>query len=77
MGQSSVQHPELKISNDNGHVHRTSLSGYAQSIPTNRDAHRTVGHTGHAQTPEHVHRTSLTQYEVQYVTFSLRPDEVQ
>ena len=26
----------LKINNDNGTTHRTSLSGHAQSIPTNR-----------------------------------------
>ena len=50
--------PDLKISNDNGHAHRTSFSGHAQSIPTNRHSHRTIGHTGHAQTSEHVHRTS-------------------
>ena len=31
--------PDLKISNDNGHVYRTSFSGHAQSIPTNRHAH--------------------------------------
>ena len=26
--------PDLKINNDNGHVHRTSFSGHTQSIPT-------------------------------------------
>ena len=26
--------PDLKINNDNGHVHKTSFSGHAQSIPT-------------------------------------------
>ena len=30
--------PDLQISNDNGHAHRTSFSGHAQSIPTNRYA---------------------------------------
>ena len=54
--------PDLKISNDNGHAHRTSFSGHAQSFPTNRHAYRTVGHTGHAHISEHVHRTSLNQY---------------
>ena len=49
--------PNLKINHDNGHAHRTSFSGHAQSIPTNRQVHRTIGHTGHAQTSEHVHRT--------------------
>ena len=49
---------ELKINNDNEHVHRTSLSGHAQSIPTNRHLHRTLGHIGHALNSEHVHRTS-------------------
>ena len=50
--------PELRISNDNGHAHRTPISGHAQSILTNRHAHRTIGHTEHAQTSEHGHRTS-------------------
>ena len=50
--------PDLKISNDNGHVHRTSFSGHAQSIPTNRHEHRRIGHIGHSQTSEHAHRTS-------------------
>ena len=49
--------PDLKISNDNGHAHKTSVSGLAQSIPTNRYMHRTIGHAGHAQTSEHAHRT--------------------
>ena len=50
--------PELKIRNDNGPVHRTPISGHAQSIPTNRHVHRIIGQTGHAQTFEHVHRSS-------------------
>ena len=50
--------PELKISNDNGHVQRTPFIGHAQSIPTNRHVHRTIGHTGHAQTFEHAYITS-------------------
>ena len=50
--------PDLKIDNDNGHVYRTSLSGHAQSIPTNRDLHRTIGHTRHALNSEYAHRTS-------------------
>ena len=53
--------PDLKINNDNGHVHRTSLSGHTQSIPTNRYLHRTIGHTGHALNLEHAHRTSYNQ----------------
>ena len=28
--------PDLKINNDNGHAHRTSLSGHTQSIATNK-----------------------------------------
>ena len=50
--------PDLKISNDNGHAHRTSFSGHAQSIPANMHSHRTKGLTRHAQTSEHMHRTS-------------------
>ena len=42
---------ELRISTDNGHVHRKPISGHVQSISTNRHAHRTIGHTGHARTP--------------------------
>ena len=49
---------DLRINNDNGHAHRTSLSGHAQSTPTNRHSHRTIGNTGHALNSEHVHRTS-------------------
>ena len=30
-------------------------------IPTNRPVHRTIGHTGHAQTSKHMHRTSQNQ----------------
>ena len=47
--------PDLKVSNDNGHVHRTYFSRYAQSISTNTHVHRTIGH---ALTSEHAHRTS-------------------
>ena len=50
--------PGLKVRNANGHAHRTAFTGLAQSIPTNRHVHRTIGHTGHARTSEHVHRTS-------------------
>ena len=50
--------PDVKICNDNGHVHRTSFSGHAKSIPTNTHVHRMIRHTGHVQTPEHAHRTS-------------------
>ena len=50
--------PDLKISNDNGHVDRTSFSGHAQSIPTNRHVHRTIRHTRQDQTSKYVHRTS-------------------
>ena len=49
---------DLKINNDNEHTHTTFLSGHAQSIPTNRHLHRTIGHTGHALNSENVHRTS-------------------
>ena len=34
--------PDLKINNDNGHAHRTSLSGHAQSITTNSHLQRTI-----------------------------------
>ena len=63
VGKNNLQHiwdrvlsntPNHKINNDNGHVHRTSLRGHAQPIPTNR----TTAHTGHALNSEHVHRTS-------------------
>ena len=37
---------DLKINNDNGHACRTSLSGHAQSIPTNRHSYRTMGTLG-------------------------------
>ena len=50
--------PDLKINNDNAHAHRTPFNRHAQSIPTNRHVHRTIGHIVHAQTSEHVHRTS-------------------
>ena len=50
--------PALSINNDNGHVYRTPISGHAQSIPTNRDVHRTIGHTGHVLTSEYANRTS-------------------
>ena len=39
MGQSPINTPDLKISNDNGHVHRTSFIGHVQSITTNRHMH--------------------------------------
>ena len=42
--------PDLKVSNDNRHAHRTSFSGHVQSIQNNRHVHGTIGHTGHAQT---------------------------
>ena len=58
MEQSPIQHPNLKISDDSRHTHRKSLSGHAQSIPTNRHLLRTIGYTGHALSSEHVHRTS-------------------
>ena len=45
--------PDLIITNDNGHMHRISFSGHAQSMPTNRHVHRTKGHIGQAQTSEH------------------------
>ena len=48
--------PEHRSSNDDRHAHRTPISWHAQSIPTNRHALRIIGHTGHAQTSEHVHR---------------------
>ena len=50
--------PKLRISIDNGNAHRTNISKHAQSLPTNRHAHRAKEHTRHAQTFEHVHRTS-------------------
>ena len=50
--------PDLKINNDNRHALRTSFSGHAQSIPTNRHTYRTIGNTGNAQTSEHAHRRS-------------------
>ena len=46
----------VKISNDNGHAHRISFSGHAQSISPNRHVYRTIGHTRHAQISEHVQR---------------------
>ena len=58
MGHSPINTPDLKISNDNGHANRTFFSGHAQSIPTNKHVHRTLGHIWHAQNSEHVHRTS-------------------
>ena len=58
MGQSVLNTPDLKINSSNGHAHRTYISGHAQSIPTNRHVHRTLGHTGHALNSEHAHRTS-------------------
>ena len=32
--------PDIKLNNGNGHAQRTSFSGHAQSIPTNRHLHR-------------------------------------
>ena len=49
---------DLKINNDNGHAHRTSLSRHALSNSTNIHSHRTIGHTGHVLNSEHAHRTS-------------------
>ena len=49
------------VSNDNGDVQRTSFSGHAQSIPTNRHAHRTIGHTQHAQTSDNCFKTELRE----------------
>ena len=45
---------DLKISNNNGHAYRITLSGHAHSILTNRH----LGLTGHALKSEHAHRTS-------------------
>ena len=39
--------PDLYVSNDNRHVHRTSFSWHAQPIATNRHAHRTTEQTYH------------------------------
>ena len=53
--------PEHRINNDNGHAHRTPISGHAQSLPPNRHAHRIIEHPMYVQrTPisEHAHRTS-------------------
>ena len=52
-----INTPDLKLNNDNGHAHRTSLSGHAQSILTSSHLHRAIGHTGHALNSEHAHRT--------------------
>ena len=57
--------PDLKINNDNGNVHRTSLSWHVQSIPPNRHSHSTIGHTEHALNSEYEHRTSWNQRIVQ------------
>ena len=48
----------LKNNNPNWHAHRTSLSGHAQSISTNKHLHKTIGHTWHALIVEHAHSTS-------------------
>ena len=50
--------PDLKINNDNGHTHRTSFIGHAQSIQTSKHTHSTIGHTGHALNSKHVHGIS-------------------
>ena len=60
--------PELRINNDSGHAHRTSISGQGQTLPPNRHVHRTTEHPGHAkrtQPSEHAHRTSQNQYKAQ------------
>ena len=49
--------PDLKINNYNEHAHRTSFSGHTQFILTNRHVQGSIGHTEHAQSTEHVHRT--------------------
>ena len=38
--------PDLKINFSNGHAHKTYISGHAQSIPTDRHSHRTIGYPG-------------------------------
>ena len=50
--------PDLNIKNDNGHTYRASFSGHVQTIPANRHVHRTIRHTGHAQTSKHALRTN-------------------
>ena len=59
MGQTPIYHPlTLKLEMTVGmHTEHPSV-GMLKSIATNRHLHRTIGHTGHAQTLEHVHRTS-------------------
>ena len=49
---------DLQVNNNKGYVHRTPFTWHAQSNPTNRDFHRTIGHTGNALNSEYVHRTS-------------------
>ena len=49
---------DLKVSINNGHVHRTSFIGCAQSIPTSRHVHKAIWHIGHVPTSKHAHRTS-------------------
>ena len=39
-------------------VNPTTTPWHAQSIPTNRHVHRTIGHIGYAQSSEHANRTS-------------------
>ena len=39
--ESYLTPPDLEINNDNGHAHRTSLGGHAQSIPANTHLHIT------------------------------------
>ena len=66
--------PDLKISNDNGLVHRTSFSGHVQSIPTNRHVHRTTEHTGNAQTLSmHIEHLRTNKCAVSHLF--LRPDK--
>ena len=67
---------ELRINIDNGHVHRTkrhvhrtSISGHAQTLPPNRLVHRAVGHPGMLSEHHHLsmcmciepHRTNIMQ----------------
>ena len=53
---------DLTINNDNGHVHRTSFSGHAQAIQSNRHSYRTIGQTEHALNSGCVHRTLVKMW---------------
>ena len=68
--------PELRINNDNVHVHRTPISGHVQHLPPNKHAHRTIEYPGNAQTAKHVDRTFLNTYKHSKSPLSLRLDEV-